>query len=35
MNITLKDIQDFSKKYNDNPINKVIENAIMDWKIRC
>ena len=28
MDITLKDIQDFSKKYNDNPINKVIENAI-------
>ena len=28
MDITLKDIQDFSKKYNDNPVNKVIENAI-------
>lgn len=28
MDITLKDIKDFSKKYNDNPVNKVIENAI-------
>ena len=28
MDITLKDIQEFSKEYNDNPNNKIIENAI-------
>lgn len=28
MDITLEDIKDFSKKYNANPVNKIIENAI-------
>ncbi len=28
MNISLKDIKEFSKEYNNNPINKIIENAI-------
>lgn len=28
MEITLEDIKDFSKKYNDNPVNKMIENSI-------
>ena len=26
--ITLEDIKDFSKKYNNNSVNKIIENAI-------
>lgn len=28
MEITLKDIQEFSKEYNENPVNKIVENAI-------
>lgn len=28
LELTLEDIKEFSKEYNDNPINKIIENAI-------
>lgn len=34
MNITLKQIEDFSKKYNQNPINKIIEEKITKYGLK-